>query len=140
MDDLDRRLIALLRADARTPVAVLAKAVKVSRGTVQNRIERMLKKGELLGFTVRAHPEGEADRIRAVTTVAIEGERSAAVLKALRAMPEVEAVHTTNGRWDMVVELNIDSLAAFSRALDLIRLIDGVANTETSLLLTSHFA
>ena len=140
MDDLDRRLIALLRADARTPVAVLAKALKVSRGTVQNRIERMLKKGELLGFTVRARPEGEPERIRAVTTVAIEGERSAAVLKALRAMPEVAAVHTTNGRWDMVVELNIDSLAAFSRALDLIRLIDGVANTETSLLLTSHFA
>jgi DNA-binding Lrp family transcriptional regulator len=70
--------------------------------------------------------------------VAVEGERSAAVLKALRGVSEVEAVHTTNGRWDLIVELAADSLAGFSNALDAIRLIDGISATETSLLLKTH--
>jgi DNA-binding Lrp family transcriptional regulator len=71
-------------------------------------------------------------------TLAVEGRSAPQVLKALRDVPEVEAVHTTNGRWDLVVEIAAPDLAAFSGALDLIRLIDGVAATETSLLLQTH--
>jgi DNA-binding Lrp family transcriptional regulator len=135
MDDLDRRLIALLRTDARQPVAALAQALKVSRATVQNRIDRMSAKGEIAGFTVRLNPEAEVGRVRAVMMIDVEGERSAAVLRALRQRPEVECVHTTNGRWDMVAELNTATLAEFSGALDAIRLIEGIAGSETSILL-----
>jgi DNA-binding Lrp family transcriptional regulator len=135
MDDLDQRLIALLRAEARAPTAALAKALKVSRGTVQNRIDRLKTSGVLLGFTIRVSAEDQSSRVRAVMSVEIEGGRSAAVLKALRGIPAVAAVHTTNGRWDMVAELDTTSLAAFSTALDDIRSIEGVAATETSLLL-----
>jgi DNA-binding Lrp family transcriptional regulator len=137
MDDLDRQLIALLRRDARTAVASLAKALKVSRGTVQNRIARMLAKGEIGGFTVRAAAD-DGERVRALTMIAVEGHRSPAVVRALGAFPEVAAVHTTNGRWDLVAELDVDSLEAFSRTLDAIRLIDGIATSETSLLLASQ--
>jgi hypothetical protein len=49
LDDTDRRLIQLLRADARLPAATLAKHLGVSRGTVQNRIERLRSAGVLLG-------------------------------------------------------------------------------------------
>ena len=138
MDDLDHRLIGLLREDARAPVAGLAKTLKVSRGTVQARIDRMLARGDIAGFTVRVRPEAEAQRVRAVMMVAIEGERSAPVLKALSALPQVAAVHTTNGRWDLVVDLDTDSLPDFSRTLDAVRLIDGIAATETSLLLSTR--
>lgn len=135
MDDLDSRLIALLRADARTPAAALAKALKVSRGTVQNRIDRLVASGVLLGFTVRLDAEDDAQRVRAVMSLEIEGERMAAVLKALRGVPAVSSAHTTNGRWDLVVELETPDLPSFSNALDAIRTIQGVAATETSLLL-----
>ena len=138
MDDLDHRLIALLRDDARAPVAGLAKTLKVSRGTVQARIERMLARGDIAGFTVRVRPEAEAQRVRAVMMIAIEGERSAPVVKALSALPPVAAVHTTNGRWDLVADLDTDSLPSFSATLDAIRLIDGIASTETSLLLSTR--
>ena len=138
MDDLDHRLIGLLREDARAPVAGLAKTLKGSRGTVQARIDRMLARGDIAGFTVRVRPEAEAQRVRAVMMVAIEGERSAPVLKALSALPQVAAVHTTNGRWDLVVDLDTDSLPDFSRTLDAVRLIDGIAATETSLLLSTR--
>ena len=139
MDDLDRRLLALLRADSREPVASLAAKLKVSRGTVQNRINRMMAPGGAIqGFTVRTRPELEENRIRAVMTIAIEGERSRAVIKALRGLPEVDKVHTTNGRWDLVAELDTATLAEFSRTLDQIRRIEGIASTETSILLATQ--
>ena len=138
MDETNQRLIALLRANARAPVATLAKTLKVSRGTVQNRIDRMIARGDIVGFTVKAKAESKAERVRAIMAIAVEGERSGAVLRALRGFPQVERVHMTNGRWDMIAELNTDSLAGFSNALDGIRLIDGIAATETSLLLKTN--
>ena len=69
MDDIDQRLIATLRADARTPVATLAKQLGVSRGTVQNRIDRMLAQGAILGFTLRLPPDSEPHRVRAVMAI-----------------------------------------------------------------------
>jgi DNA-binding Lrp family transcriptional regulator len=138
MDEIDRKLRALLRADARAPVARLARAVNLSRGAVQNRIDKMLAAGEIAGFTVRSAPADEAGRVRAIMGIAVEGERSAAVLRALRGFGEIEAVHMTNGRWDMIAELCTESLAGFSNALDNIRLIDGISATETSLLLKTH--
>ncbi|MEO7026400.1 MAG: Lrp/AsnC family transcriptional regulator [Caulobacteraceae bacterium] len=138
MDETDRRLIALLRANARASAASLAKTLKVSRGTVQNRIDRLLARGDIAGFTVKVAPEGEAQRVRAIMAIAVHGERSGAVLRALRGVAAVDRVHMTNGRWDMIAALDTDSLAGFSAALDIIRLIDGIAATETSLLLTTH--
>lgn len=138
LDDLDRRLIARLRADARTPAASLAKALKVSRGTVQNRIDRLVRSGVIQGFTVRTRPEAEANRVRAVMSIAIEGERSGAVVKALKGLPSVAAIHTTNGRWDLIADLDVETLADFSAALDAIRELEGIASTETSLLLATQ--
>lgn len=138
VDELDQRLIGLLRADSRMPAASLAKALKVSRGTVQNRIERLVARGVVQGFTIKTRPDMDANRVRAVMTIAIEGERSGAVVKALKGFPEVSAVHTTNGRWDLVAELDVETLAAFSQALDRIRQIEGIASTETSILLATQ--
>lgn len=138
MDEIDRKLVTMLRADARAPVAGLAKAVHLSRGGAQNRIDRMIARGDIVGFTVKTGAATEAQRVRAIMAIAVEGERSRAVLKALRGFPSVETVHMTNGRWDMIAELNTDSLAGFSAALDAIRLVEGISATETSLLLTTH--
>jgi DNA-binding Lrp family transcriptional regulator len=138
MDDIDRQLIALLRDDARASIASLAKKLRVARGTVQNRLARLESEGTIVGYTVRLRPQVEEQRIRALTTVAVEGNRAEAVLKALRGDPAVSALHSTNGRWDIVAELRADSLEAFDRVLGRIRLIEGISNTETSLLLSTH--
>jgi DNA-binding Lrp family transcriptional regulator len=138
MDDTDRKLVSLLRDNARLPVATLAKNLSVSRGTVQNRIHRLIERGTIQGFTVRARPESEMPRIRAIMLIEVEGERSDRVLKDLRGYPEISAVHTTNGRWDMVLELNTDTLQDFDRVLHRIRQINGISGSETSLLLSSY--
>ena len=138
MDDTDRQLLALLRDDARASVASLAKVLRVARGTVQNRLHKLQADGTIVGYTVRLRPLAEAHQIRALMTVEVVGTRTDQVLAALRGDPAVRALHTTNGRWDIVAELQADSLAAFDRVLSRIRLLDGIANTETSLLLSTH--
>jgi DNA-binding Lrp family transcriptional regulator len=138
MDTTDRRLLSLLRDNARSPVAAMAKALGVSRGTVQNRLARLEADGVIVGYTVRLTLDDEDQRIRALMTVAVEGNRTDEVLKALRGDPAVCALHTTNGRWDIVAELRTESLEAVDRVLGRIRKIDGISNTETSLLLSTH--
>ncbi|HEY8614938.1 Lrp/AsnC family transcriptional regulator [Phenylobacterium sp.] len=138
LDETDRRLIALLRADSRLPASSLAAQLRVSRGTVQNRIERLTARGVIQGFTIRTRPELEANRVRAIMCIAIEGERSSSVVKALRGLPTVDKVHTTNGRWDLIAELDTETLREFSDTLDRIRTIEGIASTETSILLATQ--
>ena len=137
MDDLDQRLIALLRHDARATVASLAEALGVARGTVQNRMARLEADGTIVGYTVRLRPDVEEQRIRALTTIAVEGNHIEAVIAALRGEPAVGALHSTNGRWDIVAELRADSLEAFDRVLGRIRQLEGISRTETSLLLST---
>ena len=137
MDDTDRQLLSLLRDDARASVASIAKVLRVSRGTVQNRLARLEADGTITGYTVRLKPQAEGHRIRAFMTVAVEGNRTDAVLAALRGDPAVSAQHTTIGRWEKGAELQADSLEAFDRDLSRIRLREGIANTETSLLLST---
>jgi DNA-binding Lrp family transcriptional regulator len=134
LDDLDRRLIALLRADARLPSAALARRLGVSRGTVQNRIERLAAGGVLLGFTVRLSGEAGDAAVRAVMSIEVRSADTRAVVTALRRMPEVGRVWST-GRWDLVAEINAADLAALDRALTAIRALKPIANSETSILL-----
>jgi DNA-binding Lrp family transcriptional regulator len=138
MDDTDRQLIALLRANARATAASLAKTLHVARGTVQNRIAKLERDGTIAGYTVRLKPQADQHRISAFMSIAVEGNRADSVLRALRGDPAIEALHTTNGRWDIVAQLRADSLEAFDRVLGRIRQLEGIASTETSLLLSSY--
>ena len=137
MDDLDHQLLAQLRTDARASVASLAKKLGVARGTVQNRMARLEADGTIVGYTVRLKPDVQDQQIRALMTIAVEGNQVDAVVKALRGEPNVASIHSTNGRWDLVAELRTDSLASFDRLLARISRMPGVSSSETSLLLTT---
>jgi len=131
MDDIDRKLIALLRDDARASIASLAQRLRVARGTVTNRLARLEDSGVIVGYTLRLRPHVEEHAIRALMTVLVEGNKTEAVIKALRGDP-------ANGRWDIVAELRAESLEAFDRVLARIRLVEGISSTETSLLLSTY--
>ena len=135
MDRIDQELMALLREDARRPVTSLAALLGISRATVQARIDRLRAGGAILGFTLRL-PEAEgAGRVRAIAMLAVSGEAIERVARALRRMADVVALYSTNGRWDLIAELDSADLAQFDQALARIRKIEGVAATETSLKL-----
>jgi DNA-binding Lrp family transcriptional regulator len=138
MDDTDRQLIALLRKDARTPVATLAAKLGVSRGTVSNRLRKLEDEGVIVGYAVQLKPDAEPNRIRAWMGVLVDGNQTRAVIAAMLGEPGVAALHDTNGRWDLLAELRAQSMAELSQVLERVRLIKGIANTETSILLTSY--
>ena len=137
LDDIDRRLIALLRADGRAPVTTLARQLGVTRATVNSRIERLTESGTILGFSVRVKESYGDDGVRAMSLIEVEGRTTTDVIKALRGMTEIQALHTTNGGWDLVAEIQTESLRDFDRVLAQIRSVDGVINSESSLLLNS---
>ena len=138
MDDTDHRLIALLRRDARQSVATLAKRLGVSRGTVSNRLRKLEDERVIVGYAVQLRPDAEPQQIRAWMGVRIEGNQTRAVIASLLGEPGVAALHDTNGRWDLLAELRAGSVAELSQVLERIRLVKGIANTETSLLLTTY--
>lgn len=137
MDDLDHKLIALLRSDARRSVAALAGDLGVSRATVRSRIDRLLETGVISGFTIAVREQASRHQVRAVMMIAVEGRGLDKVLKRLHGYPEVRKLHSTNGRWDVVAELVTDTLPAFDALLGRIRSIDGITSTETNILLSS---
>jgi DNA-binding Lrp family transcriptional regulator len=135
LDSTDRRLIAELRQDGRAPMARIAGRLGISRATAEKRVARMIESGTILGFTVRAREESSA--IRAVMMIEVAGRTTGAVVRHLKELPELHTLHTTNGGWDLVAEICVESLADLDRVLREVRLIDGVLNSETSLLLSS---
>lgn len=138
IDDTDRALIALLRQDARASIATLAAKLKVSRGTVTNRLRRLEDGHVIVGYAVRLRPEAEPERVRAWMGVRVDGNQTRAVVAALLGEPGVAALHDTNGRWDLLAELHAASNAELSAVLERVRLVKGIAHTETSILLTSY--
>lgn len=137
LTDLDRQLLAALRVDGRAPIAELARSLGVSRATVTSRLDRLVEAGVIIGFSVRIRDDRDDQAVRAVALIEVEGRSTDDVIRKLRGYPEVEALHSTNGAWDLVAELRTDSLAGFDRFLGRLRSIEGVLNSETSLLLSS---
>jgi len=136
-DDLDRKLVAALKIDGRASISVLAKKLSVSRGTIQNRLDRLLSCGAILGFTIRAHEAIDKESVNAVMMIEVTGRSTAQVIQILRGIPELVKLHTTNGNWDLLAEIKAENLSEFDRILSTVRMIPGVLNSETSILLTS---
>src|ERR1700741_3272121 len=98
MDDLDQTLLSLLRANARISIADLAKELRVSRATIGNRIRRLEQSGIIVGYTVRLRPRAAPPRITAWTSIAVEGDKTPQVVRALLGEPAISSLHDTNGR------------------------------------------
>lgn len=137
MDKIDTQLISLLRANARSSVATLAHRCKVSRGTVTNRLHRLERTGVITGYTLRLRQSGQPDQIHAWMTIAVDRDGAKAVVATLLGFPFVTALYDTNGRWDLLAELQASSLRDLSEALEHIRTTKGILTSETSIHLAT---
>ena len=138
MDTLDQQLLALLRLDARASVATLAAKLKVSRGTVTNRIARLEDGGVINGYTVRLRPDVVPNEIVAWMSITVDGNRTREVVSILLGEPGVTGLFDTNGRWDLLAELRSSNLGELAEVLERVRLIKGISATETSIHLQSY--
>ncbi len=140
MDEIDQRLISALRHDARASLSDLALSLGVSRTTVRGRIERLRRSGEIVGFTVTLRGDAADDPVRGLMMIGIEGRGTDRILRQLNGLSAVRTIHSTNGRWDLIVEIGARTLEEFDEVLAHIRRFDGIANSETSLLLKTRKA
>ncbi|WP_294931044.1 Lrp/AsnC family transcriptional regulator [uncultured Paracoccus sp.] len=131
MDELDRGILAQLAQDARMSVAVLARRLRVARSTVQARLERLETSGAIAGYTLRLGDGLRENRIRATCLVTIEPRAQAAIIAQLRRLPEVERVHTTSGRVDLLVQVGAQSTSRLDDVLDQIGELPGVRSSES---------
>jgi Transcriptional regulators len=137
MDALDEKLITLLRHDGRRGISDLAAELGTSRATVRARMDRLEQNGSIIGYTVILRADAVDLPVRGIMMVEIEGRVTDRVISALSAFPEISATHTTNGRWDLIVELGAATLTEFDSILRRIRLVPGITASETSLLLAT---
>ena len=138
MDKLDGQLIGALRRNGRASLSDLAAELGVTRSTVRARLDRLVQGGEIAGFTVLTRSDVRPNAVRGLMTLEIAGRSAEKVVKALTAMPQVQAVHSTNGTWDLIAEIGTDTLEDFDRVLTTIRKLDGVSRSETNLLLSTR--
>ena len=138
MDETDQRLIAALRRDGRATLSDLASALGLSRATIRARMERLSQSGEITGFTVLTRSGGSAAPVRGMMMIGIEGRGTDRILARLTGISAIQAVHTTNGRWDLIAEIGTATLEDFDAILAQIRRFEGVTSSETNLLLTTR--
>ena len=137
MDDIDRSLVTILRHDGRRSISDMAIELGLSRATVRARMARMERDGDIVGYTVILRADALAMPVRGLAMIGVEGRRTAQVIDALAGFQEVGAVHTTNGRWDLIAEISALSLADLDVVLRRLRLIPGITGSETNLLLAT---
>ena len=140
LDEVDQRLIAELRRDGRAALSDLAERLGLARGTVRTRMERLVARGEIAGFTVLTRGDVTAAPVRGLMMIGIEGRGGEKVMARLQGIPAVMAVHSTNGKWDLVAELATQTLLELDEVIHRIRSIDGVMTSETNLLLSTRRA
>lgn len=139
-DELDRRLLALLRKDARMPIARLSKSLGVSRATVYSRLQKLQKSGVIEGFTIRLNSELGRQQIRAHVLIKVSGKLARAAEKQLQAMPGVMALHAISGVYDLIAELEAPSAAELNELIDRIGELEGVEKTTSSILLATKWS
>jgi DNA-binding Lrp family transcriptional regulator len=137
LTDKDQELLALLKVNAREPVASLARKLGISRTTVQDRLSRLEANGTIAGYSVRLAEEVEKGGIKAYVTVAAEPKRAADVARALMKIPQIEMLHTVSGKYDIVALVRTAHAEDMDRMLDHVGVIPGVVRTESAVILST---
>ncbi|MBI1418038.1 MAG: AsnC family transcriptional regulator [Limimaricola sp.] len=140
MDELDQRLLAALKRDGRATLSELAADLDVTRTTVRARMARLVDGGEIAGFTVMTRADVAASPVRGLMMLGIEGRGTEKIMSRLAGLPQVTAVHSTNGSWDLIVEIGTQTLEQLDEVLFAVRRIEGVTRSETNLLLSTRRA
>jgi DNA-binding Lrp family transcriptional regulator len=137
MDEIDQRLIAALRENARTPAAELARTLGLSRTTVQSRLERLERSGVVTGYTVRLSDAHEAGQIHAYVLITVAPKQTPAVVAAVRKMAAVRLLQSVSGPFDLIAVAAAPSVSDMDRLIDAIGDLDGVERTTSSIVLAT---
>jgi DNA-binding Lrp family transcriptional regulator len=139
LDDVDERLISLLRGNARLPTAALARQLGLSRSAVQERLKRLERDGIISGYAVVLGEKLPAAPFAALVMIDLDPKLHDRAIAALRGLPAVRRCHTVSGEHDLAVEVEAPSSAALDDLLTRIGKLPGIARTTSSILLATKF-
>ena len=137
IDAQDRRLIALLREDARQPITSLAQAMGLSRASVYARMDRLERDGVIAGYTVRLGADYDERLIRAQIMLKVAPRLTQTLERKLMQMPELIVLHAISGEYDMIIVVEAEGVSALNDVVDRIGVLDGVEKTTTSILMAT---
>ena len=139
LDATDRKLLSLLREDARMSTAALARVLGVARTTVVERLKRLERDAIITGYTVRLSSRVQARMLRVHVLLSVDPKKGEAVVEALRAMPQVRGVYAISGAFDNLVFVEGETTEEIDGVLDAIGRLSGVGKTQSSLVLSVKF-
>src|SRR5512141_2501104 len=120
LDDKDRQLLALLREDARTPIAALARALDVARMTAVERLKRLEKAGIIAGYTVRLSEEAARGRMKVHARLTVDAKKGEAVVRVLHRITQVRAVYAISGIFGYMALIEAETTGEIDSVLDAI--------------------
>lgn len=137
LDEIDERLLTLLRDDARQTIAQLAKELGISRGQIYTRLARLEEDKVVAGYTVRLGHAFTASRVRAHMMIKTLPRSHREVEQALAALPQVQAIHAISGEYDIIAMLEAEDGVQLNELIDDVGLLDGIERTTTSVILAT---
>ena len=138
LDEVDRKILALLMDDARLPVTTIAKRVGIARTTAIARIGNLEKRGIIAGYGVRLNQQLYQPAVRAYVGIVVDPHKAGAFVNLLQKIPEVETLCAVSGTVDYMLTLRCQSTAELDHLLDTIGAIEGVKQTSTAIILTKR--
>ena len=138
MKELDNQIIALLKRNARILVTQMARELGVSRVTIDAHIKKMETSGVISGYTVKLGTEEFRHKVSGWILISVQANKEEHAIEQMIGMPDITRLHTTNGKWDLAAEIQVATLEHFDVVISKLRQIDGITETDTSLLLSSR--
>ena len=138
MKELDNQIIALLKRNARILVTQMARELGVSRVTIDAHIKKMETSGVISGYTVKLGTEEFRHKVSGWILISVQANKEEHAIEQMIGTTEITRLHTTNGNWDLAAEIQVATLEHFDAVISKLRQIDGITETDTSLLLSSR--
>lgn len=134
----DRELLLLLRQNARSSISDLARALNVSRSTVQNRIGKLEASGVIRGYSVQLGGEFSANQVEAHVSIKVFQKLTARTNTALEQISQVSQLYSVSGEYDLIAIVQAQSLEELSAVLDEIGNLEGVERTNSAVVLETR--
>jgi len=135
MDEIDKEIIRILKRNARASYVDIGKKIGLSEGAVRKRVKALLDSGVIRRFTIKV---GLTEGAEAITLISVNPSfPTSDVSELLRKLPNIETIYEVTGQYDIAVIISALSITEVNECIERIRQIEGVARTNTMIILHS---